>query len=128
MEISCRMFINDIEDALKKTSKKQIDILHPKNKKEVEDILYDYLKKRITIKINNKPVQFIFLGYEKDEEYIAAYLEIKNAEKPRSLWLENKILYDFLKEQVNLVNVLVGDQKKSYKLNNPEGTVKFDFK
>ena len=39
LEISCKMFTGDLEDALKKTTNKSVDLIHPKNKPETEKIL-----------------------------------------------------------------------------------------
>ena len=54
LEVATKMFTSDLEDALKKTFKKTVDILNPKDKKEVEKILFDYITKRLTINLNGK--------------------------------------------------------------------------
>lgn len=122
------MFTNDLEGALKKTSGKSVDILNPKDKKDVEAILFDYIKKRLVIKINNKIINYTMIGYEKEEDAIWTYLELKKAELPKQISVDNKLLYDFLKEQTNIVNVEVNGIKKSYKVLNPEGKMDFEFK
>lgn len=128
IEISTKMFTNDLEGALKKTSGKSVDILNPKDKKDVEAILFDYIKKRLVIKINNKIINYTMIGYEKEEDAIWTYLELKKAELPKQISVDNKLLYDFLKEQTNIVNVEVNGIKKSYKVLNPEGKMDFEFK
>ncbi len=128
IEISCKMFTNDLEGALKKISSKPIDILNPKDKKEVEAVLFDYIKKHLIIKINNKIINYTFVGYEKEEDAIWTYLEFKKAEIPKQINVDDKLLYDFLKEQTNIVNVEVNGVKKSYKVLNPESIMNFEFK
>lgn len=125
MEVSCKMFTNDLEDALKKTSNKPIDILNPKNKQEVEQILFDYIRKRLLLLVNNKPVVLNYIGYEKEEDAIWTYLEIVNCEKPVTISVDNKLLYDHLKEQMNIVHCEVGNFKESSKVSNPDSKMSF---
>lgn len=125
MEVSCKMFTNDLEDALKKTSNKPIDILNPKNKQEVEAVLFAYIQKRLIILVNNKPVALKYIGYEKEEDAIWTYMEIANCEKPVTISIDNKLLYDHLKEQMNIVHCEVGTFKESSKVTNPDSKMSF---
>lgn len=125
LEISCKMFTNDLENALKKTIGKPIDILNPKNKQEVENILFEYIKKNLSISINNKLVNLKYIGYEKEEEAIWTYLEITGCEQPKALAIDNKLLYDYIKEQINIVHFEVGLFKESCKVVNPESKISF---
>jgi len=128
VEISCKMFTNDLEGALKKTSGKTIDILNPKDKKEVESVLCEYIKKRLLVKVNDKIINYTLVGYEKEEDAIWTYVEFNKAELPKQISVDNKLLYDFLKEQTNIVNVEVNGIKKSYKVLNPESSMSFEFR
>ena len=125
LEISCKMFTTDLEDALKKTTNKSVDILHPKNKPEVEKILFTYITKRLSVNLNGKLKTLKFIGYEKEDDVILTYMEIEKCEKPKQFSIQNSLLYDFLKEQINLVQIEVGDFKKSTKVGNPEKEIKF---
>ncbi len=127
MEISCKMFTNDLEDALKKITNKSVDILNPKNKPEVENILFEYITKRLSVNLNGKIKTLKFIGYEKEDEVIWTYMEIEKCEKPKQLIIQNSLLYDFLKEQINLVQIEAGDFKKSSKVGNPEKELKFEI-
>lgn len=125
MEVSCKMFTNDLEDALKKTSGKSIDLINTSNKKEVESVLFAYIQKRLTISVNNKPVVLKCIGYEKEEEAIWTYMEIVNCDKPNTISIENKLLYDYLKEQMNIVHCEAGTFKESSKVVNPDSKISF---
>ena len=65
--------------------------------------------------------------YEKEDEVIWTYMEIEKCEKPKQFIIENSLLYDFIKEQINLVQIEVGDYKKSLKVGNPEKELKFEI-
>jgi hypothetical protein len=64
LNISVKLFTNDIEEALKKTTTKSIDLLNPKNKAEMEIELMNYFKKRLSILVNNKATSIDFIGFE----------------------------------------------------------------
>jgi SpoU rRNA methylase family enzyme len=125
MEVSCKMFTNDLEDALKKTSGKSIDLLNTSNKKEAESVLFAYIQKRFIISVNNKPMELKYIGYEKEEEAIWTYMEIVNCEKPNAISIDNKLLYDYLKDQMNIVHCETGSFKESSKVVNPDSKITF---
>jgi uncharacterized protein DUF6702 len=127
LQISCRTFTDNIEDALRKLYKKQVDVLHPKDKKEIESILADYLSKHVKIKVNGKLQTADFIGYEKEEEAIWCYLEIKNLTETKLLVIENTLLYDYLPQQINMVHVEMKGKNQSQKVTNPEKEMVFDF-
>jgi hypothetical protein len=128
LEISCKLFTNDIEDALKKSAKTKLDILHPKDKKEIDAVLFNYIKNHLRISVNGKALAYIYLGYEKEEDAIVVYLEAVKISKPTLITIDNKLLYDYLGSQVNIVHAEVLGQKQSFKVGNPESVMKFEFK
>lgn len=127
VQISCRTFTDNIEDALRKIYKKQVDVLHPKDKKEIENLLADYISKHVKIKINGKLHTVSFIGYEKEEEAIWTYVEIKNVELPKLVSIENILLYDYIPQQINMVHMEVKGKKQSSKVTNPEKELVFNF-
>ncbi len=127
IEISCRMFTDNIEDALKKIHKKPLDLLHPKDKKEADDLISNYVSKHLLIKADDKTLQPVFIGYEKEEEAIWCYFEIKNVKQPQKITLENSLLYDYLPDQTNMIHVTVNEKRQSTKLNNPDKKAEFLF-
>ncbi len=128
LEIACKMFTNDLEDALKKITNKSIDILNPKNKPEVEKILFAYITKRLSVNLNGKLKTLKFIGYEKEDDVIWTYMEIEKCEKPKQLIIQNSLLYDFVKEQINIVQIEVDGNKQSSKVSNPNKEIRFSFK
>lgn len=127
LQVSARLFTNDLEDALRKTDNKAIDLLNPKVKSEVDSALFHYIKQRLHISINAKAQKISYIGYEKEEESIWTYLEIKNAVPPKTLSIDSKLLYDFLPQQTCIFHVEVKGIKKSSKVNNPDSKAEFSF-
>lgn len=124
---SVKLFTNDLEAALKRIHGKTIDLIHPKDTLKTEKMLDDYLQKRLLIKINGLVKNYELLGFEKEQEAIWMYIEIKNCPVPKKLSFENSLLYDYIKDQSNIVHIEVGTEKKSLKVNNPEKHLLFEF-
>ncbi|HQQ93467.1 MAG TPA: hypothetical protein PLQ93_02845 [Bacteroidia bacterium] len=122
-----KMFSNDLEDALRRLEKKHIDLLHPSDESAIREILGKYLKSRLTLEVNTVKLNYEVLGFETEEENIRIYLESTTCEKPGRVKIEDSLLYDFLKEQMNIVNFEMGAQIKSLKVNNPEKSIEFQF-
>ena len=127
LNISVKLFTNDIEEALKKTTTKSIDLLNPKNKAEMEIELMNYIKKRLSISLNNKVSTIDFIGYEKEEDAIWVYLEIKKIVTPKNIKIDTKLLFDFLPQQTNIVHAEINGIKKSSKVVNPDSKIEFNF-
>ncbi|MCD6066885.1 MAG: hypothetical protein K0S33_1711 [Bacteroidetes bacterium] len=128
IEITCRMFTDNLEEALKKIYKKEVDLLHPKDKKETEKLLADYINKHLKITSNGQKLPLEIIGFEKEEDAIWAYLEIKKDISPKTVSIENSLLYDFLPNQINMVHVMVnGTSRQSSKVSNPDKKIDFSF-
>ena len=127
IEISCKMFTDNVEDALKKLYNKHLDLLHPKNKQEADSLITVYVTRHLSIKIDGKILQASFLGYEKEEEAIWCYFEIKNVKQAKKINIENSLLYEYLPSQMNMMHVTVNEKRQSIKLNNPDTKAEFLF-
>lgn len=127
MQISTRLFTNDLEDALEKTHHKKMDVLNPKNKAEIDSILFSYIKQRFHISINKKDQTLNYIGYEREEESIWTYLEIKKVIAPKNISITTKLLYDYLPSQVNIIHTEINGVNKSSKVTNPDSKVEFSF-
>ena len=127
LNVSVRLFTNDLEDALRKITAKPIDVLNPKNKAEADSLVFNYIKKRLTIQVNLKNQHLKFIGYEKEEESVWAYLEIQKCPKPKTMVVDTKLLYDYLPQQVNIVHAEINTVKKSTKVTNPDSRIEFSF-
>jgi hypothetical protein len=127
LQISCRTFTNDIETALRKIYNKPIDILHPKDKAVAEKTLAHYILDHLKISVDGKTQTLNFIGYEKEEEAIWSYFEIKNMKEPKTISIENTLLYEYLPQQINMVQIEVKGNKQSSKVTNPEKKLEFKF-
>ena len=126
IEITCRIFTDNLEDALEKSSKKSVNILQPKNKEEVNQLISNYIIKHFQLSANGKLKPLQFIGYEQNEDAIWVYFEAIETEVPKKIEVTNSLLYDFFPQQINMIHYSVNGEKKiSHKLSNPD--MKFSF-
>ena len=124
---SVKLFTSDFEAALKKIHKKSIDLINVKDKEATLKMLATYLNERLKIKVNNKVVGYKLIGFENEEEAVWMYIECNKTELPKKIEIENSLLCDYLKEQMNIVHIEVKESKKSLKVTCPDKNLKFDF-
>ena len=127
LEISCKIFTDDFEKALRATYKTSIDLLQPKDKNAMNKFVADYVQKHLLIKADGKPVVLQFIGYEQDEEGIESYYQVNNIASVKKLDITDNILFEFKKEQISIIHTTVNGNKKSTKLTNPEEKTSFEF-
>lgn len=127
IEISCKLFAEDLENVLKQNNKTPVDLTNEKLQSQNNYFINDYLVKHLAININSKPVKFKFVGFEKEKESVYCYLEIVHVTAIKKLVVTNSILYDFKKEQINIMHVLVNGRRESSKVDNPQSQASFSF-
>ncbi len=123
-----KLFTNDLETALGKINKKKVDLFHVTDTATTHTLLSLYLKTHLSMELNSKARSFDFIGFEKEEEATLLYIEFKNCEYPERMQLKNRLLYDFLPAQTNIVRISIHDSFQSLKAINPESDFLFDFK
>lgn len=127
LQVSCKIFTNDLETTLRKINKTQVDLLHPKDKAVTDKLVANYINTHLKITVNKKACQLNFIGYEKEEEAIWAYFEAKNVALPKTISIEDNLLYEYLPAQINMVHTEVKSNKQSSKVANPEKKMEFSF-
>ncbi len=127
LEISCKIFTDDFEKALRKVNKQRIDLLNPALKESMNIAVNDYVQAHMSLKVNSGPVKMQFLGYEELEEGIVSYYQVNDVKNIKELIVQNNILFDYQPQQISLLHVTVNGNRKSTKLNNPESVAVFKF-
>jgi hypothetical protein len=127
LEVSCRVFADDFENTLKRTYNTTFDIIKPTNRTLVDSLAADYIKKHLIVNIDGKTVQLQYLGYKIEEEAAWCFLEAKVGPTVKTLRLKDDLLFESHDSQVNMVHVIVKDERKSTKLDNPKADAEFNF-
>ncbi|WP_233268823.1 DUF6702 family protein [Mucilaginibacter lacusdianchii] len=127
IEVSCRMFYDDLEHVLNKQYHTRIDIVKPTNRAEVNKLLNDYIHKHLIIKADGKVLSPAFVGYEIQEDGAWSYLEVKGIPKAKKIEVHDDLLYSEHPEQINMIHVTVNGNRQSTKLDNPDADAGFSF-
>lgn len=128
LEISCRVFTGDMEEALKKLNPASgVDLLASDRRESMDSLLYDYMKDHLLIYPDGRRTDLQYVGYEQDGDAIQIYLQVSDVEKFSTIRVTGNILYEILPKQVSIIHVKAGDNRQSRRLVNPEENAEFSF-
>lgn len=128
LEVSVRIFTDDFENILQKQhSGINIDIEHPANQSQMNGFVSDYIQKHLSFTVNGKPAVLSFTGYEKENESIWTYLEIKDVSAIQKIGISNTLLHDYNEGQINIIHIKANGTEKETKLDYPESKAEFGF-
>lgn len=118
VQIISRIFIDDLENALREHYLSTITFDSKNESQEVNTYLERYLQERMAIRINGKLASFKFIGKEYDNDILFCYLEITNIPNIDSFEIINKILFESFEDQQNIIKLNINKQQKSFVLVN----------
>jgi hypothetical protein len=127
LEISCKMFADDLEAILEKNNNTTLDITTEKDKPDFDKYINAYISKHLRISLDGKAVRLNYLGFENEKESAYAYFEVTEVDAVKKLEITNTILFDFTFDQINIIHITVGGSRQSSKLVYPNTQAKFSF-
>lgn len=127
LEISCKMFLDDTEKTLKKQYNMSVELTKPKDPKKAQEMMSSYVKKHLQLKVNGKPVEMDFIGFEVDGASIWSYFQVSRIEGVQKLDIIDNILYELYDTQIGILHAQVKGNKKSTHINYPESNASFEF-
>ncbi|UPK71482.1 DUF6702 family protein [Chitinophaga filiformis] len=127
LQVSCRIFADDLENAIKKQYKAPLDIVHPANQALTDSLIAAYLARHLLVTTDGKPVRLQYLGYKIEEEAAWCFLAAEKIPAFKRVHVRNNILYDEHPNQINMIHVIRNEVRKSTKLDNPTADADFSF-
>ena len=103
VQITTRIFIDDLNDALKNAYHKKTFIGTEKETPGDIDLMKKYLAEKFKITINGQPKTMLYLSNELENNVIICYLKIKDIHKVTTLGIENAILTEIYADQQNII-------------------------
>ncbi|MCX6208761.1 MAG: hypothetical protein NTZ59_04500 [Bacteroidetes bacterium] len=125
VEISVRVFTDDLESTLKKNYKQNVDLANGSAKADVNKVVSNYIQSKLHLAINDKPQALKYIGYEIQKESVWIYVEVANITAIKKLNVNCNLLYEFQEKQSNIINATANGVEKNYKLENPNAGVEF---
>jgi hypothetical protein len=128
LEISVRIFTDDLEKTIRTTYSGKVDLLNKDEKANSEKLIQQYITKHLSLKVDGKVLDLEFDGFESEEGSIWSYFECPNISSLKTLEVNNTILYDYKQEQVNFIHVKALGYDETIKLDYPDDYQKFSIK
>ncbi|MBU3821911.1 peptidase E [Flavobacteriaceae bacterium XHP0103] len=126
VQIISRIFIDDMEDALKMRYDESLNMDYS-NSETLDAYINKYITEKIEVKINGKRQKMNYIGKEADLDIIKVYLEIEDVEAIHSFQITNKVLFDLFAEQQNMVKLKINTSQKSYLLSLQKDNAVLNF-
>jgi hypothetical protein len=127
LEVSCKMFADDLEQIIEKNNHAQLDIASEKDKANFDKYLPAYVKSHLGLTIDGKAANLSYIGFEKEKESAYCYFQVENISSVKKLDVFDSLLQDFTSEQINIIHVTVNGKRQSTKLDYPEKNASFSF-
>jgi len=109
LEISMRIFPDDLDLALKRKHGISTRLATRLEPPEADSLLERYLDDHFDVEVNGEKVRLTYLGKEPEADAIWCYLESETVTVPVTIRVLNSILMGDFEDQVNLVQVYVGE-------------------
>ena len=127
IEITSRIFIDDLEKALTKKHQKKPNITSTNELPEAEEWIKAYIQEKIKVSINKKPQVIEYLAKEVEGDVLIVYTKIAISKKINTFEFYNSLLTEVYAEQQNIVHININSNKKSILLTNTELQQKIDY-
>ena len=127
VQVSCRIFADDLENVLRKESHLPLDIVHPGNRGQMDSLIAGYISRHLGVKVDGKVLKLQYLGYKIEEEAAWCFLSVTEVVGFRQVQVKDDILYLEHPNQINMVHVIRDGVRKSNKLDNPKAEMEVSF-
>lgn len=113
IQITTRIFIDDLNEALEKKYKQKVFIATKNESPQDTELIKKYFAEKFQIKLNGKVKPMNFVSKEVEENVVVCYLSIKEISKIKTLEIENSIITEVHNEQQNIIQANFNGQKHS---------------
>ena len=127
LQITTRLFIDDLNNALAKKYQKKINLGSEKETEEDLNLFKKYFAEKFSVKVNGQTKTLLFLSKEMEGDVLICYFSIKDIHKINSLEIYNSVITDNISEQQNIMHFNVSGVKNTLLLteSNTKGLLKY---
>lgn len=127
LQVTSRIFIDDLNSALEKKFHQKFHLGAKEETPEEVAMMQKYIAGNFTIKVNGKQKPLDFRSKEMENNVLICYFRITDIPKITTLDITNKILFDFVTEQQNIIQTTVHGKKNTLLLtsDSPDGTISY---
>ena len=114
IEITMRVFANDLEKTINQINDLNIIIDNDDNMQNVDSLIFNYIDKTIFLSINENECDLSWIGKEFETDIVWLYLEILDIDKKiKKISAENRFLFSSFKDQLNIMNFYIHGKQKT---------------
>lgn len=127
VEITARIFYDDLNKALEKTNQVKTHIGLPQENVTDVKLMQDYIKNHFSVKINGKSKPLLFLSHEIETNIVICYFKITGITKVQNIEVNSNALFEIDSEQQNIIQIKANNKKQNLLLtqNNVKGLLNF---
>ena len=124
IQVSTRIFIDDLELSLKELGYDSLKICTRKEKETAEQHIQDYINEHLVVKMGGSDLNFTFLGKEQSDDLAAVwcYLEAHDVSAFSKMSISNTILISQFEDQKNITMIQVDKEKVAHLLFTSDNT------
>jgi len=128
LEISCRIFYDDLETALRaEGGVASVDLIRPADRKVTDSLVARYLRRYVALSVDGRRQPLHYLGYEIEDDVAWCYLEATGVPAVKRLTLDNRVLFAQFDKQSHIIHATAYGERKSTKLDNPAYRASFTW-
>jgi hypothetical protein len=126
IQITSRIFVDDLNEALKRKYNKSTHIGASNETPEDADLMKNYLLEHFSIKINGQKKSILYVSKEMETNVMICYLKIKDVAKINDIEIQNTALFEISNDQQNIIQVNIFNKKQNLLLTstNVKGLLK----
>jgi hypothetical protein len=128
LEISVKLFADDLEKSLAKLNKGKVDVLNKDEHHRSAKLINQYVSQHLRLEIDGKKAIINFIGFEDEKGNVLAYFEVTQVNSVAVLTIHNTLLREIEKEQVNIIQAKANGKSKTASLKYPATEYIFNLK
>lgn len=117
IEISLKVFANDLLLGLEQTGVSKIFLGEEKENPNANEYINKYIHSHLNFKVNDKKVDYTFVGKEMETDVVWNYLEIENILALNKIEVQCNLLTEVFDSQSNIIQVNNRGEIKNMLLN-----------
>ena len=127
LEISVKILTDDFEKVLRQNYKTKVDLINPPDKKAMDTLVKKYVLSHFAVSADGRQMKLSYVGFEHEAEAVYGYFQADGVPSVRKISVYSKLMHDMFTDQINLIHVIVGGNRKSNKLDYPATNVDVEF-
>ncbi|MEZ4766571.1 MAG: DUF6702 family protein [Calditrichia bacterium] len=120
LEITLKMYTDDLETALANRGHEQLFIGTDKESPAADSLAFEYILEHLRLSVNGDSVGISVIGKEVELDVFYGYLEVQQIQTVSEIKLTHTLLLDSFDSQQNMVRIRANNAEKTTLLNSKQ--------